>query len=245
MGYNFNTIDGLFRPNYQVYTSPSNDSETESKPVKPMLVTYYPQNVERIKSILAEALANTYKQEEAEVPNNEQQEPQEQQEQETQNDNTEVTPDQDRFMFELNKFITNNPEYKGIKKELQYLAELESSYKLDAANAAGSTALGWFQFIDSTRNAYSKQTREQFAKDPQAQLLAAAKYYTELQNEVRRRGGDPKDFTTMYGAWWRPESAYAYLNNSNHDFKTKYNESFKQITQRARNLVSKYEKGNS
>lgn len=242
MGYNFSTIDGLFRPNYQVYTSPSDDSETEAKHVKPMLVTYYPQSIERVKSVLAEALADTYKYEEAEDPNNEQQE---QQEQETQEVNAEVTPDQDRFMFELNKFITKHPEYKGIEKQLQYLAELESAYQLDATNTDGSTALGWFQFMDYTRKAYNTQTREQFAKDPQAQLLAAAKYYTKLQDEVRKRGGDPNDFTTMYGAWWRPESAYVYLNNPNYDFKTKHNESFKQITQRARNLVSKYEKSNS
>lgn len=239
MGYNFSTIDGLFRPNYQVYTSPSDASETEPKPVKPMLVTYYPQSIERVKSVLAEAFANTYKHEEVEDPNNQQQEP------ETRDDNVVVTPDQDRFMFELDKFITKNPEYKGIKKQLQYLAELESDYRLDTTNTAGSTALGWFQFIDSTRKTYNTQTREQFAKDPQAQLLAAAKYYTKLQDEVRRRGGDPNDFATMYSAWWRPESAYAYLNNPNYDFKTKYNESFKQIIQRARNVVSKYEKSNS
>lgn len=239
MGYNFSTIDGLFRPNYQVYTSPSNDSETESKHVKPMLVTYYPQSIERVKSVLSEALANAYKYDKTEDPNNEQQE------QETQGGNDAVTPDQDRFIFELNKFITKHPEYKDIKNQLQYLAELESAYQLDATNTAGSTALGWFQFMDYTRKAYNTQTREQFAKDPQAQLLAAAKHYTKLQDEIRKRGGDPNDFTTMYGAWWRPESAYAYLNNSNYDFKTKYNESFKQITQRARNVVSKYEKSNS
>jgi hypothetical protein len=30
----------------------------------------------------------------------------------------------------------------------------------------------------------------------------------------------------MYGAWWRPESAYAYLKDPNYDFKTKFGESF-------------------
>ena len=241
MGYNFSTIEGLFRPNYQVFTSPSITSETESKHVKPMLVTYYPQSLERVKSVLTEALVNVHKQEAENLENNQPdiETPEEQEEEVV------LTPNQDRFMFELNKFITNNPEYKGIKKQLQYLAELESAYKMDVTNAAGSQALGWFQFMDDTRKVYNTQTREQFAKDPQAQLLTAAKYYTHLQDEVRKRGGDPNDFATMYGAWWRPASAYAYINNPNRDFKTKYNESFKQITQRARNLVNKYEKSNS
>jgi hypothetical protein len=30
----------------------------------------------------------------------------------------------------------------------------------------------------------------------------------------------------MYGAWWRPVSAFEYLKNPYYDFKTKYDESF-------------------
>lgn len=55
MGYNFVTIDGLFRPNYNVYESSSKDSK-EVKPqiLEPVLVTYTPQNIDRIKSIIME-----------------------------------------------------------------------------------------------------------------------------------------------------------------------------------------------
>jgi hypothetical protein len=49
----------------------------------------------------------------------------------------------------------------------------------------------------------------------------------------------------MYGAWWRPSSAYAYIKNPEYDFKTEYNESFQKILQRARNLLSKYGESNS
>ena len=142
------------------------------------------------------------------------------------------------FKQELDKFIENNPQYASIKDNLDYLAALESEYKLGVENYQGSGALGWFQFMDSTRKTYNKQSREDFSKDAQAQLLAAAKHYTNLQNNIRARGGNHKDFITMYGAWWRPESAYAYLKDDKYDFKTQYGESLSGVRQRAQNLLS-------
>ena len=141
-----------------------------------------------------------------------------------------------QFKSELDKFIEKNPNYASIKNSLDYLAALESSYNLGINNSKGSGALGWFQFLDNTRNIYNKQSRAEFAKDPQAQLMAAAKHYTSLQNSVRNKGGDPNDFVTMYGAWWRPQSAYAYIKDSTHDYKTKYGESFSNIRKRAQEL---------
>ena len=141
-----------------------------------------------------------------------------------------------QFKSELDKFIEKNPNYASIKDSLDYLAALESSYNLGVTNGKGSGALGWFQFLDNTRNIYNKQSRAEFAKDPQAQLMAAAKHYTSLQNSVRNKGGDPNDFVTMYGAWWRPQSAYAYIKDNTHDYKTKYGESFSNIRKRAQEL---------
>ena len=141
-----------------------------------------------------------------------------------------------QFKSELDKFIEKNPNYASIKDSLDYLAALESSYNLGVTNGKGSGALGWFQFLDNTRNIYNKQSRAEFAKDPQAQLMAAAKHYTSLQNSVRNKGGDPNDFVTMYGAWWRPQSAYAYIKDNTHDYKTKYGESFSNIIKRAQEL---------
>lgn len=141
-----------------------------------------------------------------------------------------------QFKSELDKFIEKNPNYASIKDSLDYLAALESSYNLGVTNGKGSGALGWFQFLDNTRNIYNKQSRAEFAKDPQAQLMAAAQHYTSLQNSVRNKGGDPNDFVTMYGAWWRPQSAYAYIKDNTHDYKTKYGESFSGIRKRAQEL---------
>jgi hypothetical protein len=55
MGYNFSTIDGLFRPNYNVYRTSSDVSESEPEILEPVFVTYKPDNTERVKAVLAEA----------------------------------------------------------------------------------------------------------------------------------------------------------------------------------------------
>ena len=233
MSYNFTTIDGLFRPNYKVY-KPSEVQIKEPNNIEPLIVPYKPQNVQRVKSFITEPLVQEYMIGDSEIPEYEKEIPQphftDQQKQKN----------YEHFKAELDKFIIENPQYKSIKKPLQYLAELESDYRMSIPNQAGSSALGWFQFIDDTRKQFNNQSREQFAQDPQAQLLAAAQYYTKLQNEIAKRGGDPTNFVTMYGAWWRPESAYNYLTNPHHNFATKYNENFQQILQRARNLLNTY-----
>ena len=54
------------------------------------------------------------------------------------------------FKQELDKFISQNPEYSDIKEHLDYLAALESTYEQKVPNKGGSSALGWFQFLDST-----------------------------------------------------------------------------------------------
>lgn len=140
------------------------------------------------------------------------------------------------FKQELDKFVQDNPQYNSIKNGLDYLAALESGYKMNVENYQGSTALGWFQFMDNTRHAYNKQSREEFAKDPQAQLKAAAQHYTSLQKQIKKWGGDPNDFVTMYSAWWRPESTRQYLKDSNYNYSTEYNESLSKIRKRASDL---------
>lgn len=142
-----------------------------------------------------------------------------------------------KFKSELDKFIQNNQQYSSIKDSLDYLAALESRYQMDVENKAGSSALGWFQLLDSTRSAYNSQSREDFAKDPQAQLKAAAQHYTALQKQIKNWGGDPNDFVTMYSAWWRPESAKRYIEDNTYDYRTRYNESLCDIRKRASDLL--------
>lgn len=144
--------------------------------------------------------------------------------------------DYQAFKKELDIFIDNNPQYRNIKDSLDYLAALESCYKMGIENYAGSKALGWFQFLDSTRKSYNNQSRADFAKDAQAQLKAAAQHYSDLQKQVKNWGGDPNDFVTMYGAWWRPESARLFIKDNTHDYTTTYNESFSGVRKRAQDL---------
>lgn len=146
------------------------------------------------------------------------------------------SPNYSEFRKELDKFITNNPQYRNIKNNLDYLAALESNYVKNVDNYAGSKALGWFQFLDNTRSTYNQQSREEFANDSQAQLKAAAQYYSDLQKQVQNWGGDPDDFVTMYSAWWRPESTRKYIEDNNYDYHTQYNESLSKIRKRAQDL---------
>lgn len=55
---------------------------------------------------------------------------------------------------------------------------------------------------------------------------------------VRKKGGDPNDFVTMYGAWWRPQSAFEYIKDNNYDYTTKYNEKFSDVIGRAKAILS-------
>jgi hypothetical protein len=143
------------------------------------------------------------------------------------------------FKQELDKFISQNPEYSDIKEHLDYLAALESTYEQKVPNKGGSSALGWFQFLDSTRTGLGNtQSREDFAKDAQSQLKLAASYYRSLQNQVRRWGGDPTDFVTMYGAWWQPAAAKEFISNPTYDLTTKYGESFSAVHQKAIDLLA-------
>ena len=144
--------------------------------------------------------------------------------------------DYERFKRELDTFIANNPQYNDIRNSLDYLAALESRYQLGVENKSGSSALGWFQFMDGTRHIYNQQSRKEFANDPQAQLKAAAQHYTKLQKQIQEWGGDPNDFVTMYGAWWRPESARQYILDNTYDYSTQYNESLSGIRKRASDL---------
>lgn len=142
------------------------------------------------------------------------------------------------FRQELDKFIESRPEYGDIKEHLDYLASLESTYKQNASNAAGSGALGWFQFTDGTRKQYSNKSRVDFASDAQEQLLAAAKYYRNLQNSLKLWGGDPNDFASMYGMWWRPQSQKDFMKDPNYDYVTQWGESFRDVRQKAIDLLA-------
>lgn len=95
------------------------------------------------------------------------------------------TPSKSKKMLEqtLDKYgITGNK-----KTTLMKIASLESGFN-PKAQSKNSSAAGWFQFIDSTRNKYSNLSREQFKNSPDAQVLAASQLYDDNARFLRNNG---------------------------------------------------------
>ena len=95
------------------------------------------------------------------------------------------TPSKNKQMLEqtLDKYgITGNK-----KTTLMKIASVESGFNFKA-QSKNSSATGWFQFIDSTRNKYSNLSREQFKNSPDAQVLAASQLYDDNVKFLRSNG---------------------------------------------------------
>ena len=95
------------------------------------------------------------------------------------------TPSKSKQILEqtLDKYgITGNK-----KTTLMKIASLESGFN-PKAQSKNSSAAGWFQFIDSTRNKYSDLSREQFKNSPDAQVLAASQLYDDNARFLRNNG---------------------------------------------------------
>lgn len=95
------------------------------------------------------------------------------------------TPSKSKKILEqtLDKYgITGNK-----KTTLMKIASLESGFN-SKAQSKNSSATGYFQFIDSTRNKYSNLSREQFKNSPDAQVLAASQLYDDNARFLRNNG---------------------------------------------------------
>ena len=95
------------------------------------------------------------------------------------------TPSKNKQILEqtLDKYgITGNK-----KTTLMKIASLESGFN-PKAQSKNSSAAGWFQFIDSTRNKYSSLSREQFKNNVDAQVLAASQFYDDNAKFLRSNG---------------------------------------------------------
>ena len=95
------------------------------------------------------------------------------------------TPSKSKKILEqtLDKYgITGNK-----KTTLMKIASLESGFN-SKAQSKNSSAAGWFQFIDSTRNKYSNLSREQFKNSTDAQVLAASQLYNDNARFLRNNG---------------------------------------------------------
>ena len=114
------------------------------------------------------------------------------------------------------------PYINQIKDYLMDTAAFESGFK-QKARSSKSSASGWFQFIDSTRNSVlnqlgTKATREQFMENPKLQVLAAAKLYSDIVSQAQRdgtiRAAQAKGFSVedvVHGYWLNPSWARAYF----------------------------------
>ena len=95
------------------------------------------------------------------------------------------TPSKNKQILEytLDKYgITGNK-----KTTLMKIASLESRFN-PKAQSKNSSAAGYFQFIDSTRNKYSNLSREQFKNNVDAQVLAASQLYDDNARFLRNNG---------------------------------------------------------
>ena len=95
------------------------------------------------------------------------------------------TPSKNKQILEqtLDKYgITGNK-----KTTLMKIASLESRFN-PKAQSKNSSAAGYFQFIDSTRNKYSSLSREQFKNNIDAQVLAASQLYDDNVRFLRNNG---------------------------------------------------------
>lgn len=120
--------------------------------------------------------------------------------------------------------ILNN--IQNIEEEDKYIlkgiATLESSLIKNAKNPK-SSASGYFQFTDSTRNSLSPVSKEEFMNNEQLQIESAYKYLKQLRKilgndywHAREIGLSP--FQIMYGMWWRPKSMLNYIRNKQDDY---------------------------
>ena len=103
------------------------------------------------------------------------------------------------------------------KTTLMKIASLESRFN-PKAQSKNSSAAGYFQFIDSTRNKYSNLSREQFKNSPDAQVLAASQFYDDNARFLRNNGiaatGEAIAASWLNPTWAKNYYKYGYAGGS-------------------------------
>lgn len=144
-----------------------------------------------------------------------------------------------KFIAQLDNWAIKNNIDDETKRKLEFLAGLESSYRQGVENSQGSGALGYFQFLDSTRHQYNTMSRKEFANNAEAQFDAALKHIKSLEREFApykdlQEKAKLTDLQVLYGAWWHPGDMKKYLKDNTYNRITKYNESIQQMLKKAR-----------
>lgn len=143
------------------------------------------------------------------------------------------------FTEQFDSYLRDNPQDADTRDILTSIARLESSFDPSAKNS-GSSALGYFQFLDSTRKDYDSSSREEFSNDPQKQFAAAVKHYRKLKKSLipfesayKARGLTP--LQAIYGMWWRPKSFIEYVKKGKDNYRSSDGMTIEKILERAKN----------
>lgn len=125
------------------------------------------------------------------------------------------------FEQEMNKYMAAHPQDQQYRNTLTTIAKKESNFKQHAANSA-SSAVGWFQFIDSTRRGVMPNlTKQEFINSPQAQISAAVKLLKmnrAISNQFKNRRG-LSQIQIDYGMWFSPKALRNYLDTGYSNFR--------------------------
>ncbi len=141
------------------------------------------------------------------------------------------------FEQEMNKYMAAHPQDQQYRKTLTLIAKKESNFVLDIPNPR-STAVGWFQFVDSTRRGVMPNlTKQQFRKDPQAQITAAVRLLKACRaesNRFKNRRG-LSQIQIDYGMWFSPAELKKYLATGHSTFKDAQGTSLMDIFNKVKN----------
>lgn len=121
-----------------------------------------------------------------------------------------------KFRTSLMNWAEENKVSREDMELLDQIAGLESSYNQFGKNPK-STASGWFQILDKTRNGYNNYTREEFLNNSDYQFDTAYKHLNYLKKLIQDKSLKKiknhglTDLQMMYGLWWRPKSLINYM----------------------------------
>ena len=142
------------------------------------------------------------------------------------------------FNQAFDQYATTHQVDSQTRQILTNIAEMESKFNSNAANP-GSSARGWFQFLDGTRRQLGNtQSRQDFMNDTQSQIDLAVNLYKinnlqlkKYKDKIIKLGLTPTQ--VAYGMWWRPASMINYLRTGFDSYQTSDGMTLEKILKKA------------
>lgn len=111
-----------------------------------------------------------------------------------------------------------------VKKLIMLQAQRESSYN-PTVESKSSSAAGYFQFINGTRQKYTSFSRKDFLNDSKEQVRTAYKYLKDILNmpnaiKLKEKGYNLAQIVAL--GWWYPDSMRMVLNGQKNYSKGGY-----------------------